>query len=419
MDPGKIWLQVDPGPGSLPARGWKLHLSATPFSAEEILARTVPLLIEEGCSFKVAASQQVLVDLNQGAAGLSQIGKFMTVYPESEAQAVAVARVLDERTRGLRGPRVPSDRPLGPGSLVHYRYGDLFPDGSEIAADGKRSLRAVDAPEDPFVRAGMATEPKTQLVAGRYLITSTLHRSVRGAIHLAIDVPNSETCILKRAWRDGNMMPDGRDARDRLREEASLLERLGPHTAFPKVHGLVEHDLDLVLVMDYVRGQTFSKHVHEMHGIGQPPSDETIGTWAGQLADAIERIHSTGFVHRDLNPENVIVRDDRSIALIDLELAMEQGGRNEDYLAGTPGYMSPGQAKGEAATIADDVYAIGALLYLAIAGQSLDPTTEGSSELGALGLNRSDKLVGLVASCLRANPSERPSSGAEVRALLS
>src|SRR6185437_11429706 len=83
--------------------------------------------LAETARFKVAASLSALNGLNEGRGQLSQVGKFITVYPSDDAQAVQLAVALDDATRGLRGPAVPSDRALRPDSLVHYRFGGFTP----------------------------------------------------------------------------------------------------------------------------------------------------------------------------------------------------------------------------------------------------------------------------------------------------
>ena len=102
----------------IPAQGWKLHVSANEGSAVETLGRVLPVLLSETASFKIAASSAELNDLNEGFGGLSQVGKFITVYPNDDAQAVALAVKLDQATYGLRGPLIPSDRPLRLGGVV-------------------------------------------------------------------------------------------------------------------------------------------------------------------------------------------------------------------------------------------------------------------------------------------------------------
>src|SRR5438093_1611328 len=108
-DSSDTWLEVHSEHGSIPGQGWKLHLSAGACSAEAVLRRALPVLLADDASFKVAASLRSLEFLNEGQGGLSQIGKFITVYPSDDAQAVRLGLALDEATRGLRRPAVPSD----------------------------------------------------------------------------------------------------------------------------------------------------------------------------------------------------------------------------------------------------------------------------------------------------------------------
>src|SRR5439155_15017643 len=148
-DSSDTWLEVHSERGSIPGQGWKLHLSAGACSAEAVLRRALPVLLADDASFKVAASIRALEYLNEGSGGLSQVGKFITVYPNDDAQAVRLARALDEATRGLRGPAVPSDRPLTPGSVVYYRYGGF--DGRHFQTPLGAILPAISTPHGELV----------------------------------------------------------------------------------------------------------------------------------------------------------------------------------------------------------------------------------------------------------------------------
>src|SRR5439155_19665334 len=90
-----------------------------------ILERCLPALLEAGAAFKVASSLVMLDCLNHGDLGLSQVGKFITVYPNEDVHAVELARVLRAATRGLRGPAARCDRRSTTDSPVHYRYGSF------------------------------------------------------------------------------------------------------------------------------------------------------------------------------------------------------------------------------------------------------------------------------------------------------
>ena len=71
-------------------QGWKLHVSATLASAKEVLRRAVPVLIDAGTPFKVASTAADLASLNSSHCPRPSSGKFMTVYPPDDDQAVVL-----------------------------------------------------------------------------------------------------------------------------------------------------------------------------------------------------------------------------------------------------------------------------------------------------------------------------------------
>lgn len=404
-DPSGVWLYVDPDAAApLPERGWKLHVSAINPSAMDVLERCVPLLIEDGTSFKVAASYDRLLDLNLGVGGEWQVGKFLTVYPRSVERAVPLAARLDELTRGLRGPRVRGDRSVDPTSLVHYRFGDFVP-----APAPDRDNAPSEPEEDPFVAAGVARAPGPAIVAKRFLITGTLHRSIRGAVHIAVDLEEQASRILKRAGRDAWAMPDGTDARDRLRDEAALFTKLAGSRYFPRTWDPVEHEDDLFLPMEFIEGETLAERIHALHQAGSAMAPEDVVALGLELAAALDEIHSVGFVHRDLSPANVILRDG-SVCLVDLELALPNGESFDSYVAGTERFMSPGQRAGAPAAVRDDIYGVGALLFFATTGTEPPEATDQIEQLlESEGKVIPDRLSRAIARCGDAGENILPS----------
>ncbi|MES2956013.1 MAG: protein kinase [Pseudomonadota bacterium] len=100
-------------------------------------------------------------------------------------------------------------------------------------------------------------------------------------------------------------------------------------------------------------------------------------TVTGQIAQALSAIHSHGIVHRDVKPENVMLRSDGSIALADFGIAKSMLQAENLHLTqtrhgdvvGTPYYMSPEQAGGRAVTASSDLYSLGVMLFEMLAGQ--------------------------------------------------
>jgi Lanthionine synthetase C-like protein/Protein kinase domain len=365
-----------------PAQGWKLHLSATVASAEKVLERALPVLLDEDAPFKIVSSLETLRDLNCGAAGLSQVGKFVTVYPGDDEQAVRLALALDRATAGLRGPAIPSDRVLRPGSLVHYRYGGFddrrmqLPFGlvtpaiaaptGELVPD--RRVATYQAPSwaiDPFVAVATSPDPGASqpLVGDRYLIGSTVQRTPRGAVHLAVDIDSPKVCVLKEAYRDAYVDDLGRDARDRLRHERYVLGNLSPDPRFPATFGIIEEGDRMFLALELIEGETLERHVRQALTRGRFVPSSRIVAWGRELAAMLATIHAKGFVYRDLKSPNIIVTDQGRLALVDFELAHEPSSSSRPFGRGTLGYTSPEQETSEPAAVTDDVYSLGAVLY--------------------------------------------------------
>ena len=102
--------------------GWKLHVSTRSATFGELAELLLPVLVEEGCSFKLAKSGAVLNRLNDGISAPAQVGKAFTVYPAPNRirpLGERLARLLD----GHIGPRILSDRRVSPTAPVYYRYG--------------------------------------------------------------------------------------------------------------------------------------------------------------------------------------------------------------------------------------------------------------------------------------------------------
>jgi hypothetical protein len=147
-DDGRFWCHLQPVDGACPAQGWKLHVSATPASAAAVLERSLPVLLAGGAGFKFARTPEHVAQVNARHTPRGHSGKFLTVYPRTDEEAVRLAAALHEATAGLPGPRVLSDRPYAPDSLVHYRYG-AFIEQRRISNDGLHTWVVLDPDGGP------------------------------------------------------------------------------------------------------------------------------------------------------------------------------------------------------------------------------------------------------------------------------
>ena len=377
------------GTGPWPDQGWKLHVSAAPPSAIEVLETALDVLLADGARFKVLSSIALLSALNSGLFGISQIGKFITVYPSDDAHAVRLAVELDAVTRGHRGPRIPTDRALRPDSLVHYRYGSMIrrresqladdkPDGGYDMLDpaGRLTddvrLNFYRAPDpsitDPFEAAGVRVPPPARgpLLNNRYLVCDALSQSPRGGVFRAVDVvaEPARACLLKEAWHDVGLDQWGRDARDWAANEEHILTRYADDPVLPRFYDHFELDGNRYITIEYIEGNALDRVLSEERALeyGLDPQElVAIGLATGE---ALAHRHEIGLVFRDFKPANILKTPDSHYRLIDFGIAYEYWQRRAAPLSiGTPPFYSREQYEGEAPSPADDIFAWGAVLY--------------------------------------------------------
>ncbi|MBX3468806.1 MAG: serine/threonine protein kinase, partial [Planctomycetes bacterium] len=155
------------------------------------------------------------------------------------------------------------------------------------------------------------------------------------------------------------------DALARFSREVELLARVR-HPGVVAVHAVGHAPEGPFVLMDLVEGEPLSRLV------GRLDARRAVEVVRG-LCDAVGALHAQGVLHRDLKPQNVIVRPDGAPVLLDFGLARCAWGpgrltRTGDVL-GTPRYMAPEQAEGRGAPDARvDVYGLGAILFELLAG---------------------------------------------------
>jgi DNA-binding NarL/FixJ family response regulator len=154
----------------------------------------------------------------------------------------------------------------------------------------------------------------------------------------------------------------------RFMEEYALVERIkSPHVARIYDHGTSEEHA--YLVMEFFEGGDLQKR---LAGKALPP-DQSLRMFR-ELMLALGDIHEKGILHRDLKPQNLMFRNDGTLAIVDFGIAkhidaIDMTGQGE--ILGTPRYMSPEQVQGRALDLRTDIYSAGVLLYQMLTGQHL------------------------------------------------
>jgi len=238
-----------------------------------------------------------------------------------------------------------------------------------------------------------------------------------GVVDLARD-DNGREVALKRLSLHGTPEELAK-ARQRIRREAEVLRKLD-HPAIVALLDAFDDGDDIVLVMDYLPGGNLAQRVN---ADGPLPSAQ-IREIGDRLLDGLASAHRQGIVHRDIKPANVLFDADGRAALADFGVAIHRdatpGLTASEMVVGTPGFMSPEQARGETATSASDVFCLGATLAFGATGEGPFGTADPRVLMLRAAAGRTERLPKTVSPDLRRrldamlhkDPARRPSAAA-------
>jgi len=329
--------------------------------------------------------------------------------PDTRASSPWVAYASPERIAGA--DPTPAGDWYGLGALMHHALTGQIPRPGEVAsadpeAEGVEliaTLAAALTDPDPEARPGAAEvlatlveiASHTVLATTRYLDVGLLGVGGMGEVRRVLDPSLNRTVALKVLHpRLGHT----RGHEDRFIAEAQVTAQLEHPGIVPVYTSGRMPDGRPYFTMREVRGRTFAEVIGDVHAASTP--DEWRPAESGwtfrrlvetfhRVCEAVAYAHARGVLHRDLKPSNVMVGDFGEVLVLDWGLARVRGmpwGTQEvvrtdrsldpsqatqvGTVSGTPGYMSPEQARGETEALspASDVYALGAILYQVLSG---------------------------------------------------
>ncbi|HET7791325.1 MAG TPA: serine/threonine-protein kinase [Gemmatimonadales bacterium] len=204
-----------------------------------------------------------------------------------------------------------------------------------------------------------------EAVAGRYSLERELGRGGMGIVYLAREVRLDRLVAIK-------LLPPALAAQAPLRErflrEARMAARLS-HPNIVPIHAVDEAGDFVFYVMAFVNGETLSQRVRTRGPL--PPAEAA--RILREVAWALAYAHAEGVVHRDVKPENILLEAGSGRALVAdfgiARLTQSSGGTGVGEVLGTPEFMSPEQAAGEAVDGRTDLYALGVVGYFAFSGR--------------------------------------------------
>ncbi|HLG05487.1 MAG TPA: serine/threonine-protein kinase, partial [Gemmatimonadales bacterium] len=202
-------------------------------------------------------------------------------------------------------------------------------------------------------------------LADRYAVEREIGKGGMATVFLARDIRHEREVAIKVLHPELAASIGG----ERFDREIKVSARL----QHPHILALIDSgDAEglLYYVMPFVKGESLRDRLERE---GQLPIDDAIQI-ALEVADALGHAHSQGIVHRDIKPENIMLSGGHALVTdFGIARAAEGGGGHRltqtGMAVGTPVYMSPEQAVGEAAGPTSDLYSLGCMLYEMLAGE--------------------------------------------------
>src|SRR2546425_6583562 len=209
-------------------------------------------------------------------------------------------------------------------------------------------------------QAAAAVAPGS-LVLGRYRPLRPLGSGGSGSVWLARDEQNGLDVALKIVPREGK-------AASRAEREAEAAARLR-HPACQRAYGFGRDSQHVYIAYEYVPGRTFREALRS----GELDDASAIEA-AAQVLEALAHAHERGIVHRDVKPSNVLLAEGRQVSVRVLDFGLAQIQEAETLTAqgdvpGTLAYIAPERLAGQETTVAADVWAVGLMLWEALAGR--------------------------------------------------
>jgi eukaryotic-like serine/threonine-protein kinase len=266
----------------------------------------------------------------------------------------------------------------------------------------------------------MARPVDDRIIAGRYALGISLERGGMGIVWRAHDaVLDREVAVREVVFPPIMAEEERRLAEARVLREARAAARLD-HPGVVTLHDVVQDQGGIFIVMELVDAPTLAEVVRDQG----PLPLVRVAEIGDQLASGLEAAHRAGIVHGDVKPTNVVVPATGPAKLADFgiaSLARDPQLISAGLMIGSPAYMAPEQARGEASGPPADFWAVGATMFYAVEGE---PPFDRGGSIATLAavvnedprpMQRAGPLAPLLMALLAKNPRNR-ASGPELRA---
>lgn len=380
---------------------WTLHLSTRSVDTLNLLNLILPKVKASKVPFRIIKNQFLQYQLNAGIFGVDEIGKVISLYPETAASALSLADELNCASASFKGPIITSALRIGEVLYTETHKGSLdidFPIQKQYLISKKRPAR----------------------LGKFYVPLQIVKTSYKGNIYKAVSLKNLsfKTCLIKEGKPVALDDQFEREMKDRLLWQKTVLLDLSSSVLTPAYLDYFEDKDHSYLVMQHIEGVTLFQLVQEIYTrknwneLSAVNKQKLLQLFIDALSIIIS-IHNKGYVQRDISDSNFMVMKNGKLCIIDFELSYNMVKKEPEhpFLLGTHGYMAPEQREYVNPDYTADIYSLGALLCFILTGTPpvnfLNPSLD--HVLNKLNAITNDiGIANLIIHCLSPRRSDRP-----------
>lgn len=322
-----------------------------------------------------------------------------------------------------------------PAALRHAFLAEACGDDEDLVAEIMSLLDVHERHPDVLTRSAgplapgdSDAEPSIDEVPARigpFVVRRLLGRGGMGHVYEAIDDRDGGRVALKVV--PPSTSSHARACHEALEREARALAALD-HPAIASIRGVELHGDRLLLVMSIAEGRTLAELLE-----AETITRERMLRIVRRVVLAVEAAHARELVHLDLKPANVVVNGRCAARVLDFGLARRalrdagEEGAGTRYGGGTPGYMSPEQARGGPCDYRSDLFALGCVLFECMSGRRAFEGDSAAAVLAAAGNEDppwdalpedASDVTALIRRCMARAPDDRPRGAEDVRRAL-
>lgn len=378
IEQSKVWLSFIHTNTYLENQGWKIHIGVSILQATEMIGSVSDYCLRKNLTWKVLNSYKNLERSLYGGSGLYESGKQVTIYFNQAKDMCNHIEKLHKITQKFEGPKILTDKQYKRNSCIYYRYGAFKPEvmynqftGEKIFAmrsnsgdfiEDKRHINFYkpDWVFDPLEVSETLPSEQNVFAEKKLSMKKVLNQKGPGGVYLVLTEGKYQTLKEARKYMCTDLQ--GRDKRDRIRNEYTILKQLRRIQAVPEVFEMFNSEENTYITTEYFQGQTLSKYVETIHQNGEYNFEELTDI-IQQIKDIVYAIHKEGIVHRDLSSENIIITKEKRVKIIDFENAYDISSAIKPFQAFTLGFVAKGLEREDRIDKYNDWFSIGAIIF--------------------------------------------------------